>query len=460
VVNPVRPLSGLDALFVYLEGLGTPMHVASVLRLAPPARPVAGFAQRLREHLVARLEPLAMLRMVLVESAWGTGHPHWQSLDRFDASEHVESRRLPRPGSRRQLDALVARLHAGALDRSRPPWRVVVIDGLDDGGAALYLQTHHALVDGQAGVQLTAALLDPRPGPLRRRATGNRARLPWPAAGAGPSRLGALAAGLRELPGLLEGAGFGGLVGSLRGSVRLAPRTAFNVQIGQMRRFASGGLPLPELRHLARQAGSSLNDMVLALVGGALREHLQQAGALPARPLVAAMPLSLRSGADAGGNQVTIAQCTLATDLGDPLQRLVAITADTVACKRRLQLWRPLIPTDLPGLGVPLLASALASLWRRGRLAERLPPLANLTLSNVPGPPRPLYLGPVEVRAFHPVSIVMHGLGVNITVLSYCDRLEIGVVSTPETLPQPERLVRRIERQLPLMQRALAAARG
>jgi diacylglycerol O-acyltransferase / wax synthase len=467
VVKRLRPLSGLDALFVYLETLGTPMHVASVMRLVPPARRRADYPQRLREHLVARLLQLPVLRRVLVDAPLASGHPAWDERDDIDIDRHVLLRRLPAPGSERQLDALVARLHAAPLPRERPLWRIVVIAGLADGGCALYLQSHHALVDGQAGVQLTRALLDVAPqAPMRRHPADEKAA----AASASSARKRpaglALAAGarhfqrlLRDLPGRLqEVASRGGaraLLASLRGSLRLAPRSPFNVQVGATRRYASGHLPLPPLRALAKASGASINDLLLVLVAGALRDYLEARGALPVASLVAAMPVSLRSGADDGGNQVSMAQCTLGTDIDDPLQRLAAIRSDANAVKSRMQSWGALLPTDFPGIGAPLIASGLGGLWRRGRLGERLPPLANLVVSNVPGPPAALWVANARVRAFHPVSIVTHGLGLNITVLSYNGSLELGVVSTPESMPRPDLLVRAIEAGFATLQERL-----
>jgi diacylglycerol O-acyltransferase / wax synthase len=456
VVRRLRPLSGLDALFVYLETLGTPMHVASVMRLVPPPRRRADYPQRLREHLAARLLQLPVLRRVLVDAPLASGHPAWDERDDIDIGRHVLLRRLPAPGSERQLDALVARLHAAPLPRDRPLWRIVVVAGLADGGCALYLQSHHALVDGQAGVQLTRALLDIAPqAPLRRPgakgsvapdASTPRSRPPTVALAAGARHFQRL---LRDLPGRLqEVAGHGGLRGllaALRGSIRLAPRTPFNVQVGSVRRYASSSLSLPALRALARASGSSINDVLLVLVAGALRDHLGARGQLPTDSLVAAMPVSLRSDAGDSGNQVSMAQCTLGTDIDDPLQRLAAIRSDASAVKARVASWGSLLPTDFPGVGAPLIASGLGGLWRRGRLGERLPPLANLVVSNVPGPPAQLWVADARVRAFNPVSIVTHGLALNITVLSYNGSLEFGVVSTPESMARPDLLLRAIE---------------
>lgn len=455
----LRPLSGLDALFVYLESMGTPMHVASLIRLEPPRRGRRDFGRRLADHLAARLAPIATLRRVLREAPMALGHPVWEELDRFDPADHLGLRQLPAPGSDAQLLALVARLHAEPLDRTLPLWRIEVIEGLASGEIAVYLKSHHALVDGQAGVQLTGALLDVVAAPLLRPSVAASAAQsdPLPTDALARAALRATAkqfsSMLRGLPAnlktLARGIGQGeGSVAALRESVFLAPRTPFNVQLGPLRRFATASLPLDRIKRVARAHGASLNDVVMALCAGALRAYLLRRRALPEAPLVAAMPVSLRQPGVEGGNEVSMVQCPLATDQADPLRRLGAIVDATRQIKGRVAAFRGLIPTDFPGLAAPLWATGASRLWQRGRLSERLPPLANLVISNVPGPPVPLFMGGLAVRHFHPVSIVTHGLGVNITLLSYAGQLEFGIVSTPETMDRPDALVAELRRAL------------
>ncbi len=457
--KPLRSLSGLDALFLYLESMGTPMHVASLIRLAPPRRRRDGYGRRLAEHLAARLTPIATLRRVLREAPMALGHPVWEELAGFDAEQHLGLRRLPAPGTEAQLLALVARLHAAPLDRTLPLWRIEVIEGLASGEVAVYLKSHHALVDGQAGVQLTGALLDVAPTPLQRLRPDARAverpALPNDALARAALRATAkqFSSMLRGLPANLKtlARGIGQVDGSLAGlreSVWLAPRTPFNAQLGPRRRFAVASLPLERIKRIARAHGASLNDVVMALCAGALRAYLLRRRALPQAPLIAAMPVSLRQPGVEGGNEVSMVQCPLATDEADPLRRLAAIVDATRQIKGRVASFRGLIPTDFPGLAAPLWATGASRLWQRGRLSERLPPLANLVISNVPGPPVPLFMGGLAVRHFHPVSIVTHGLGVNITLLSYAGQLEFGIVSAPESMDRPDALVGELQREL------------
>ncbi len=448
----LRTLTGLDALFVYLEAMGTPMHVASLIRLAPPARRSRGFAAAVREHLLERLAEVPILRRELVEAPLALGHPVWHEVADFDPAPHVTIERLRAPGSERQLHSLVGRLHAQMLDRSRPLWQIVVIDGLASGGIALYLKSHHALVDGQAGVQVTGSILDVEPRPLLRRttraATGQGGR-PAPnsvakaALRASAAQLGAMLRGVPDsVRTLAAGARGAGGWERLRDSVWLAPRTPFNAQLGPQRRFACVGLSLGEVRRVARHFGASLNDVVMTLCADVLRGYLQRRGELPDEPLIAAMPVSLRAPGVEGGNEVSMVQCPLATDVADPVERLRAIVAATRQIKGRVAAFKGLLPTDFPGVAAPLWATGVSRLWQRGRLSERLPPLANLVISNVPGPPVPLFVAGASVIAFSPVSIVTHGLGLNITVMSYADTLEFGIVSAPETVDRPDSLAR------------------
>ena len=457
-----KSLTGLDALFLYLEAAGTPMHVASLMRLARP-RGQRRFAEHLREHLMQRLAPLSMLRWVLEEAPMGLDHPHWRDAGELDWQVHLRIVRLGRGQPEAALTREVARLHAEPLPRERPLWQITLIEGLPDGELALYLKSHHALVDGQAGVALTRALLDlpadapsgdGDAGPARR---GSAAR--------GGSALRSAAAQLgRILRGAPEGVrqvraalGEGEWLERLRDSVWVAPRTPFNRTIDAARRVGFVSLPLEAIKGCARATGVTLNDVVMCLVADALRADLGRRRCLPEAPLVAAMPVSLRVPGKEGGNEVSMVQCPLATDIADPLTRLRAIAESTRAIKGRVQLFKGLIPTDFPGIGAPLWASGLSRIWHRGKLTEKLPALANLVVSNVPGPPVPLSMAGARIRHWFPVSIVTHGLGLNVTLLSYGASMEIGVVSAPECLARPETFCRGMQRGLDRLLRQVQA---
>ena len=445
----IKPLTGLDALFLYLESAGTPMHVASVIRVIPPRR-ARNFAETVRQHLMARLEGLPVVRRVLEEPPMALGHPVWRQCDAVDLGKHIRIRQLPKAGSEKQLASLISRLHAQPMDRDRPMWEIIVVDGLADGSVAVYMKSHHALVDGQAGMQLTQAILDLEAKPAEKVAaakTRGQARPSTPndlakaALRAAADQFGRILRGVPESWRQLQGGlGEGGVWKKLRDSVWLAPRTPFNITIGDKRRWAFTSVSLSQVKRVAKAFDASLNDVVMALVADALRAYLLRRKLLPEDSLIAAMPVSLRVEGKEGGNEVSMVQCPLATDVADPVERLRAIIAATREIKGRVNAFKGLIPTDFPGIAAPIWASGLSQLWKRGKLSERLPPLANLVVSNVPGPRLPLYLAGGLISHFHPVSIVTHGLGLNITLLSYQDSLEFGMVSAPEAMNKPELL--------------------
>jgi WS/DGAT/MGAT family acyltransferase len=208
-------------------------------------------------------------------------------------------------------------------------------------------------------------------------------------------------------------------------------------------------LPLAEVKRVAHHFEASLNDVVLTLCAATLRDYLQRHKALPEETLISAMPISLRATGDTSvNNQVSMVQCALRTDIADPVERLRAISAATGSLKRQVSSVRNLIPTDFPGFAAPIWAPSLSWLWARGRVAERLPPLANLAVSNVPGPPITLYMAGAKIVHYYPVSIVTHGLGLNITVNSYAGWLEFGVIAGKEIAPRVATIASGLNRAL------------
>jgi WS/DGAT/MGAT family acyltransferase len=464
MAKPLKALSGLDASFLYLESAGTPMHVGSVMLLDWPARRGVrageSFRRALVDHLASRLPRAPALRRVLHEAPLDLGHPMWAEAADLDVADHVRLRALPGTGGRARLRSLVAKLHAQQLPRDAPLWQFVVIDNVEPGVVALYSKVHHALLDGQGGIALAQVLLDIEAKPAARVSRKHAATAPAVepdrrdlANVATRATVSQFARLLRALPATFRQAGglrgAAALVGGLRDNVLLAPRTVFNCQVGPDRSFAELSLPIDQVKAVARGFGVSLNDVVLAICAGALRELLLGVEALPRKALVAAMPVSLRpAGNTDTDNQVSMVQCTLATDLADPVARLRAIHASTAQIKQRVAAFKDFIPTDYPGLAAPIWAAGLSRLWARGRIAEKLPPLANVAISNVPGPPVPLYLAGAKVRNYFPVSIVTHGLAFNITVQSYDGRLEFGLTACKDVVARPEIAARAMARAL------------
>lgn len=464
----LRPLSGLDAGFLYLEAAGTPMHIGSLMLLEVPRKRGHDFLSSLRAHVTERLPHAPPLRRLLQSAPLELGHPMWAETAKLDLDWHVCEHKLPRPVTAAKLNAIVGRLHAEALPRDRPLWQFVVIRGLESGLVAMYAKIHHALLDGQGGVALAQALLDfeahpPPRAPAVGAAAHARIRRRDVARTTVDATVRQLANMLRELPATLRLAagaatGPGNLLSQIRESVLAAPRTPFNAQVGPSRSFATATLALDAVKLVARGYEVSLNDVVMALCAGALREHLIRRRKLPEQPLVAAMPVSLReTGNTVASNQVSMVQCTLATNVADPVERLRAIKASTAQIKARVAVFRSLIPTDFPGLAAPIWVSGLSRLWSQGRVAERLPPLANLAISNVPGPPMHLFLAGARLRHYHPVSIVTHGLALNITVQSYAGQLEFGIVACKDALPNADSLALGLARALRALEKRLPA---
>lgn len=457
----LRALSGLDAAFLYLEAAGTPMHVGSLMLLHAPRKRGYDFHAALCRLIEERLPKARVLRRRLIEAPLNLAHPMWQEGAELDLTEHVLRVRLRRPASLNTLLAQVAAHHAVMLPRERPLWQLVVFEGLADGRLALYSKLHHALLDGQGGSALAQLLLDvdaripgaspaPRPGKTSAEQSTPSGRTRT----AARATIGQFAKLFRALPATLKLAGkalgdASHSIGQLRESVLIAPRTDYNASIGPARSYAVLSLPILRVKRVAKAFGVSLNDVVMALVAYALRADLKRRKQLPEQALVVAMPVSLRAAGDGeANNQVSMAQCPLPTHIADPVERLRAIATATGQIKSRVQAFRHLIPTDFPGLAAPIWASGLSRLWARGRVSEHLPPLANLVVSNVPGPPIELYLAGAKLLHSYPVSIVTHGLALNITLQSYHLNLDFGLIADAQILPRPETLARALGKAL------------
>jgi diacylglycerol O-acyltransferase / wax synthase len=450
----LTPLTGLDAAFLYLESAGTPMHVGSVMLIELPAKRNYDFHQALLALVAERLPRAPALRRILHEAPLGLGHPMWADAPQLDLGKHIRRRKLPGKGGQAKLMSLVGKLHSEPLSRDLPMWQFVVIENVEPGVVALYSKIHHALLDGQGGIALAQALLDVVPNapkgdktPASNAAASKDPRKRDLASSATRSTVKQFANLLRALPATLKLAGSvsqaAGMIGNLRDNVLLAPRTVFNRQIGPDRSFGAISLPIDEIKRVARGFGVSLNDVVMAVCSGALRELLLTVDALPKKSLVAAMPVSLREAGNKDvNNQVSMVQCSLATDVADPVARLRAIHDSTAQIKRRVHAFKNLIPTDFPGLAAPIWAAGLSRLWGSAHISERLPALANVAISNVPGPPVPLFLAGAKLQHYYPVSIVTHGLGLNITVQSYAGNLEFGLTACKDIVARPDIVAR------------------
>jgi diacylglycerol O-acyltransferase len=455
----VTPLSGLDALFLHLETPETPMHVASLHLFDAPEGGRADFHADLKRHVASRLHLVPLFRRRLKTLPLAFANPVWVEDTSVDLDYHVRRVALRRPGTQAQFEACAARIHSTLLDRRRPLWEAHVIEGLKTGQVGLYMRVHHAVLDGAAGMALMGALLDttpvPRKIPRPPRQKGGAGDTPGTIALAvaalrhDAAQYAKLVRGLPDLARIVTGTGQaprGHLAPPPRRSLAFGPRTPLNVSITGERCFAALCLPLDEVKTVARAHDAKLNDVVLAICSGALRRYLSRHGGVPGEPLIAGMPFSVReSGNTEYSTQATMTLVNLATDIADPVQRLRAIRDAAGAIKSVARRAKSVIPVDTPSLGAPWLLGGLAALYGRSRLADTVKPIMNVVISNVPGPTDPLYAAGARMRTYWPMSIVEHGIGLNITVVSYCGALDFGLVAARSAMPDVQQLARALE---------------
>ena len=458
----MEQLTGLDGAFLAMETRTVFGHVASVCIVDAGA--AGGVAAGLTlEHLTrvigSRLSLVPLFRRRLVTVPWGLDHPYWIEDPDFDIAFHVRELALPAPGNDRQLGEQVARLHARPLGRGRPLWELYLITGLSGGRAAIYSKIHHAAIDGVSGGDILTALLDMSPQgrelppveafegerppdptwllarsavalarqPLQavRVATDIARSIPMIANAIGPPLAQRLAG--KDSTDLLSQTG-------LR-----APVTLFNAPLSPHRMWALADLPLAEVKRLRgghNRAGLTVNDVVMTLCAGALRRWLELHDALPTAPLVAAVPVSVRTLDQRGtyGNRVSMMLAALPTNLPDPQDRLDAMHEAMRAAKDQHGAIPASLLADVSQFALPALANRAWRLSARLRLLERVNPF-NLIISNVPGPRVPLYLAGAELLAYYPVSALVDGQGLNITVMSYRDNLHFGLIACRDLVP-------------------------
>jgi diacylglycerol O-acyltransferase len=445
----MRTLSGLDGMFLHLETAQTPMHVGSLIVLQLPTEYRGDFLADVKRLYRRRAALAPVLRRTLSELPLNIANPAWVQAADIDPEYHFRRVVLPKPGTQAQLEACVGRLHSVPLDRAHPLWSVTVIEGLPGRRVGYYTNIHHAVIDGQSGVELAKAVFDLTPRPRRvPRASVDAAahgEQPWPGAVvASALRHDAtqVAKFVQHLPDVAR------TIATLRRASRagptarqahaFAPRTPFNVAIGSERGFAGVSIPLAAVHRIATRYGATVNDVVLAICAGALRRYLGHHGGVPDESLIAAVPISLRDPGNAEYTTLaTMARVNLATEIADPVRRLRAISGAASAAKQATGRAKPVLPTDFPTLGLPWLLHGLASLYGRAGIANMVPPFFNLVISNVRGPPMPLYIAGARVVRYWPLSIVAQGLALNITVESYAGSLEFGVTAASSALRDP-----------------------
>ncbi len=440
-----KPLNLLDLSFVLMETRQTPMHVAGLQTFLPPPGAPRDFPKQVYEYL--RGFPVTAPPFNYRLRGPLTGHlvPGFVEVEKVDLDYHLRHSALPYPGGERELGVLVSRLHSNPMDLDRPLWEIHLIEGLRDGRFAMYGKLHHSLADGVRGVGLLNFAEDPRNSrtpPIWAQERKRKARKDQPPVGALGMLPSAFTNQARALPSLLRG-----LAGSATAALGVksdpdftslaeTPRTIFNTSITPQRRVATQSTSMARMKAIGEAAGGSINDVLLAACGQALRRYLLEFGELPERSLVASVPVAIRQDEDeAGGNAISFANVKLGTELDDVRERFEMIRRSSVAGRDYLKQM-----TTAALITYTVLISSPQMLTRLPGLASRVPPIYNVIISNVPGPRRKLYFLGAEMEAYYPISALAHGQALNITVMSYAGGLYFGFTACPDRVPSIQRL--------------------
>lgn len=442
----MQRLTGLDASFLYLETPTQPLHVCSILELDTSTMPGGYTFGRLRDALELRLAAMPEFREKLADNPLNLDHPVWVDDKDFDVNRHLHRIALPPPGGRAELSEICGHIASLPLDRGRPLWEMWVIEGVAGtdcqrgGRLAVMTKVHHAGVDGVTGANLMSKLCSTEPGaPTPEPAAGVGGASGWQIAGGGlirwASRPLQLAALLPDTVSSVVSTLRKARDGQTMARPFAAPRSAFNGKITGRRNIAYSELDLDDIKKVKNHFGVKVNDVVMALVSGVLRQYLAERNALPDSSLVAMVPVSVHGKSDRPGrNKVSGMFATLHTELSDPVQRLKAIAdANSVAKQHSSAIGASLLQ-DWTQFAAPAVFGIAMRLYASSRLTETMP-VHNLVVSNVPGPQAPLYLLGCETKAMFPLGPIFHGSGLNITAMSLHGTLNIGLISCPELLP-------------------------
>jgi WS/DGAT/MGAT family acyltransferase len=442
----MRRLGGLDAAFLYGETPSWHMHVSGLL-VADPSTAPGGFSfQRLRDLTAHRLPLLPQFRWKLHDVPFGLDRPGWIEEEDFDLDYHIRHIAVPAPGGPRELGDLVGELVSYKLDRTKPLWEMWMIEGLEHGYVAVLTKIHHAIIDGVSGAGLAQIILDLEADPAPVEVTAvdslHSERVPgWPELlGLGlartmlvPWRIARYSTQLTRQALTLAGLARRRSAGTLPFQ---APRTPFNAELTPHRRVATTSVPLSRVKAIKDAFGVKVNDVVLALCSSALRRYLEERDELPGQPLIAQVPVSVRGGDDnQPGNKVAAMFASLATDVEDPAERLRAIHESTRNAKEMRQALEAHKIMNLTDTTPPGLIALAARTYMASGLDGRMPPPFNVIISNVPGPPFPLYLAGAKLLSLSPMGPLLYGGGLNVTVISYIDSLDFGFLACRELVP-------------------------
>ena len=465
----MRRLAGSDALFLYMETPTNHFHMMFVGVFDPSTIPGGSDEEevgvgpdlfaRLKDLIAERLHLFPPFRQRLAPVPFHLHHPLMVEDAGFDLDFHLRRAALPAPGGRRELENFVGDVASRPLDRNHPMWEMYLVEGVEGGKWALVVKAHHIMVDGVGGNEVLINLLSLTPetepaAPPDQEWVGEQV----------PSDLRLLGEALvvnamhppRAVKGVVKT--LGTVTNVLRDRMRqetdqpfavLGPQTILTNTTSPNRRVAFGEVDLDAVKRVKNTFGTKVNDVVLAMTGRALRRLLIEMGDEPDSQLVASVPISIRAGEGEGaGNRVAGMTVPLADDEDDPVEQLRRIHAVAGQAKEHLGAITADLLMEWPEFTTPTLAAQAFRFYSGMNLSRRHRPVANITISNVPGPTFPLYIAGSKMEAMYPMGPVVHGQGINITVVSYLDKMFLGVIADRSVLPDASPFITHVEKAL------------
>ena len=442
-------LSGLDAMFLYFETPSNHLHVSAVMIFDPSTIPGGYSFEKVRAFIESRLHVVPQFRRRLVQVPFNLSHPVWFEDPDFDLDYHVRRIAVPSPGGPEEVADLAGSIVSVPLDRNRPLWELWIVEGLEDGHFAVIAKMHHSAVDGVGGANMMVHLFSLSP---------EGEEVPPPPEDWEPERkptdleLVAYAMRSRVKRRLRMASIIPDTVRSALNLVQLrrgdgpqgalpltGPRTSFNTAITPHRKIAFLSIPLEDIKTIKQAFECTVNDVVLSVCTGALRQYLQEGGELPDKSLVATCPVSVapdEGEATVGANRVSAMFVALPVEQDDPVERVRIIHESTKGAKEQHKALGARMLMEWAELAAPNTFAVAARTYSRMKLADRHPPANNLVVSNVPGPPFPLYFAGARLVALHPLGPIFDGAGLNITVLSYMESVGFGFIACREQMPR------------------------
>ena len=441
----MRPLHPIDFIFLSLEKRQQPMHVGGLFLFQIPENAPAGFIQ----NLVADIRNSKSIPIPPFNNK--LNGLFWDEDEEFDLDHHFRHIALPQPGRILELLTYISQEHSSLIDRAKPLWTCHIIEGIEGNRFAMYFKIHHAMVDGIAGMRLVEKSLSQDP-------NAKSIVPPWCVEGPRAKRL--KEPNVSRFKKIMNG-----VMGQLGSTPRVmyelsqtvmkdmgrnpdyvssfqAPSSILNQRVSSSRRFAAQSFEFDRLRHISKSLGVTINDIVLAICSGALREYLLSQDALPKKPLIAMVPASVRDDDSSMSNRITMILANLGTHKEDPLERLAIVRRSVQNAKEKFKRMNSNQILNYSAFVYSAAGLNIAS----GLLPNRQ--AFNLVISNVPGPREPLYWNGARLDALYPASIILDGQALNITMTSYLDKLEVGLTACRNALPKMQNLLTHLEEEI------------